>query len=155
MCSIEKIQYRAHYAKKCKSTDKGLSPRSFQHCLCPPHVSAESVSSRCIGHRWLTAASVAQIQLGEKISVFCHHWPTVPSAVGKKQQTCQWSLLGILKERVSISHMHTQITVTKRTDGFCWITHKLEIKSRSRWQGTAAMPPSASSGSTLHIFMSC
>lgn len=108
MCSIERIQYRAHYAKKCKSTDKGLSPRSFQHCLCPPHVSAESVSSRCIGHRWLTAASVAQIQLGEKISGFCHHWPTVPSAVGKKATNLSMESIGHLKRKSKyFSYAHT------------------------------------------------
>lgn len=64
------------------------SPRSSQHCLCPPNVLAGSVNSRCIGHRWLTATSVAQIPLGKKKGkafFLLSPWPTIPSALGKKK----------------------------------------------------------------------
>lgn len=62
--SIQRIQLTM--LENTKAQTKRLSPRSSQHCLCPSNVSAGSVNSRCIGHRWLTATSVAQIQLGKK-----------------------------------------------------------------------------------------
>lgn len=77
--------------KNAKAQTKRLSPRSSQHCLCPPNVLAGSVNSRCIGHRWLTATSVAQIQLGKKkskifllslthysFSIWKKKWPNMP-----------------------------------------------------------------------------
>lgn len=101
-CSIQSIQYRAHYARKnTKAQTKRFSLRSFQHCLYFPNVSTESVTSRCIGHRWLTALSVAQIQLGKVLPLFIFKsllWAPFFQHLKKMLLTCQWTLFSILKE---------------------------------------------------------
>lgn len=134
--------------KNTKAETKSFSPRSLQHCLYFLSVSTESITSRCTGYRWLPATSIAQIQDRKNpplLFIKSLLWPLFycSSSIWKNATNAPMESVWHLKwKNKYFSHMHIMQTVTKRTSGFCSLALKLEMYSRNKLHGAAAMPHS-------------